>query len=236
VVYIPNQGIPHVNVTFAGFIGANTGMNAAGITLSEIGDSPKKDYPFNLNGEHFTSMFRKVLYDAHTLDEAVSIIQRSRRIKKYYFVVGSGDEKRAVKMKAHAPDLIIWNDNDPSDPSAPNVKPDLVYHAESRDPLAWGHIQEHYGSYDPGLMMDLIRAVPIKGANLLDVLYDTTSRELWVAYAEGQEEAYKRPFVHIRLDDYVGGSSMAGGKLTSIAIIAAPLLILAIGVAVVMLR
>ena len=39
VVYIPNEGIPHANITFAGCIGANTGMNAKGIVLSEMGDS-----------------------------------------------------------------------------------------------------------------------------------------------------------------------------------------------------
>ena len=42
VVYRPDQGIPHVNVTFAGCIGSNTGMNAEGIVLSEMETRPAK--------------------------------------------------------------------------------------------------------------------------------------------------------------------------------------------------
>ncbi|MCP4639155.1 MAG: hypothetical protein GY851_01910 [bacterium] len=207
VVYVPDEGVPHVNVTFAGFIGCNTGMNAEGITLSEIGDSPGREYPFDLNGTHFTTMFRTILYDATNLGEAVDMIKNAKRIKKYHFVVGDGApkgdrEKGAVKMKAHAPDLIIWTDNDENDDDAPNVMNDLVYHAEGRDPLAWEHIQANYGSYDSQSMIGFSKAVPTHGGNLLDVVYDATGQELWVAYAEKMDEAYKRPFVHLDLKEH----------------------------------
>ena len=140
VVYLPQQGIAHVSVTFAGVVASNTGMNAEGIVLSEIGDSPVEDYPFNLHGTHFTSMFRRILYDAKTLNEALGIIRETRRIKKYHYIVGDGSQKRAVKVKAYAPDLVIWTDNDPKDSRAPHVLRDVVYHAEQRDPIAYGHL------------------------------------------------------------------------------------------------
>ena len=102
-VYIPSKGIPHVNISFAGVIGSNTGMNARGIVLSEIGDSPGREYPYNINGTHFTTLFRTVLYDADSLERAVSIFQSADRIKKYHFVVGDGLHHKAVKMRATRP-------------------------------------------------------------------------------------------------------------------------------------
>jgi len=41
VIYIPTNGTPHANVTFAGYIASHTGMNANHIVLGEKGQSPK---------------------------------------------------------------------------------------------------------------------------------------------------------------------------------------------------
>ncbi|MCA9101367.1 MAG: hypothetical protein KDA63_09465 [Planctomycetales bacterium] len=201
VVYLPEKGVPHVNITFAGFIGANTGMNANGIVLSEMGDSPERDFPFDMRGVHFTTLFRTALYDADGLDQAIEIFQQAKRIKKYHYVVGDGKNLRAVKMLAHAPDLVIWEANDPTDELAPNVAANLVYQDEGRG--AFGPIQQIYGKIGAQDMIDIACQIPIKGGNVLDVVYDATALEFWVAYAEKLDEAYKRPFVHVKLKDYL---------------------------------
>ena len=46
-------------------------MNAEGIALTSIGDSPSDEAPYPLDGTHFFSLFRSILYDAHNLDQAV---------------------------------------------------------------------------------------------------------------------------------------------------------------------
>ena len=201
VIYIPKVGIPHANITFAGYIGSNTGMNAAGIALSEMGDSPGSDFPFDMNGVHFTTLFRRVMYDAHNLDEAIDLFKTAKRIKKYHYVVGDGKNQQAVKMLAHAPNLVIWKDNDPSDELAPNILKNVVYQDEGRG--AFKPIKKVYGKIGPQDMIDIACKIPIKGGNILDVVYDATALEFWVAYAEKQEEAYKRPFVHVKLKDYL---------------------------------
>ena len=203
-VYIPTDGIAHMNVSFAGVIGVNTGMNAEGITLSEVGDSPSRDYPYDLNGAHFMSLFRDILYDAHSLDQAVKMVQDAKRIKKYHYVIGDGKLPKAVKMRAHAPDLDIWNDNDPKDELAPNVLQNIVYHAEGRDPVAYAHLKTNQGSYDYDAMIQLSKAVGTLHGNLLNAVYDATALECWVAYANGTKEcAYRRPYVHIKMGDYL---------------------------------
>jgi len=98
VVYIPKDGIPHLNPSFAGSIGCHTGLNMEGIALTEIGDSPERDAPYDMKGIHFMIMFRQILYSAKSLDEAQQAIQNAKRIKKYHFVVGDGKIPAAVKM------------------------------------------------------------------------------------------------------------------------------------------
>jgi hypothetical protein len=200
-VYLPDAGIPHINVTFAGCIGVNTGMNARGIVLSEMGDSPGSDYPYKLDGEPFMSLFRDILYDAGNLDQAVRRVQDAKRIKKYHYVIGDGRGLRAVKMRAHAPDLVIWKDDDPADELAPRVLKDVVYQDEGRG--AFEPLRQAWGKIDADTLREIACAIPIRGHNVLDVVYDATALELWVSYARLDVEAYKQPFVHVKLADYL---------------------------------
>ena len=203
-IYIPKDGIPHMNVSFAGVIGVNTGMNAAGIALTEIGDSPESDEPYNLDGAHFMSLFRDILYDTHNLDEAVKMVQDTKRIKKYHYVIGDGKNKKAVKIRAFAPDLDIWSDNDPKDELAPNILKDIVYHAEGRDPVAYAFLKTHSGDFTADAMIQLSKSIGTLGGNLLNVVYDATTLEAWISYANGEDEcAYRRPYVHINMNDYL---------------------------------
>lgn len=203
VVYLPEKGIPHISATFAGFLGINTGMNAEGTTLTQIGDSPSSDYPFNLDGVPFFTLMSDLLHDASSLEEALDIMKQAKRIKKYHYIIANGKEKAGAKVKAHAPNISIWQDNDPTDEEAPRIFEDLVYQAEKRNPLAVQHIKANYGKYDAQRVIDFAKTVPIKGSNLLAVVYDATALDLWVSYAKGKVEAYKRPFVPVRLKDYL---------------------------------
>ena len=215
-VYMPDEGIGHVNPGFAGIVGAHTGMNFAGITLSEMGDSSGRESPFDIDGTHFMPLFRKIMYEARNLSEAVDILTDAKRIKRYHYVFGDGQsEKAAVKILAHAPetppnDLIVWQDNDASDEFAPNVLPDVVYNDEGRGafpPLKAGH-----GSLDAQALIDIANKIPIVGGNVVDVVYDATALEFWIAYAEGSVEAYQQPYVHVVIDALDGDGDGIGDR------------------------
>ncbi|MCX5759339.1 MAG: C45 family autoproteolytic acyltransferase/hydrolase, partial [Candidatus Hydrogenedentes bacterium] len=94
VVYLPENGSPHVNVTSAGMIGVHTGFNLAGISLAEIGVATPE--PYDLRGESFMSFSRTILYDAKNLDSAADIIKTARRIKNYDYVIADGRWQRAA--------------------------------------------------------------------------------------------------------------------------------------------
>ena len=208
VVYLPAQGQAHALPTFAGFIGANCGLNAAGIALSEMGDSSKKEMPYNVQAPHFTTWFRTLLYDANSLGSAVDIFQRTPQTKRYHFVFGDGrSEKRAVKILAHSPEappnnIRIWKDNDPTDELAPKVLSGVVYQDEGRG--AFGPLKEKLGAITAETMMDLACRIPIKGGNVLNAVFDATDLRLWVTYAGQDAEAYQRPFVFLDLKSLDG--------------------------------
>ena len=207
VIYKPTDGIPHAIVTFAGYIGAHTGMNADGIVLGEKGASPESEYPFDLDGTHFSTLFRDLLYDAHNLNEVLKTIKSTKLIKRYYLYVSDGKKETqgAAKIRVSSPDpvkLTIWKDNDPTDEMAPNVLKNVIYFTMKND-VAFKMLKENYGTFNADKMIALSRAVADEGGNLVDVVYDATSLEMWVAFAEKDQDASTRPYVHISLKDYL---------------------------------
>jgi hypothetical protein len=201
VVYLPNSGTAYANVGFAGYVGSIAGMNAQGIAITEMGDTPGSEYPFDLNGVPFFVMFRNILQDAASLSGALQIVSDATRIKKYHYVIGSGDEPAGAKLRAWAPNLDTWTDNDPTDELYPNVLPNVVYQTMN-NAAAWSHLNAYYGSYDASRTIELSRLVH-GGGNLMDVVYDATARQMWVAFAEGVQPAYQREYVHFNLYDYL---------------------------------
>ena len=203
VVYIPHDGIPHVVPSFAGVIGAHTGMNARGVVLAEMGDASGKEAPYFIHAPHFTAYFRTMLYDADCLSRTLEIFQAQPMTKRYHFVFGDGrSEKRAVKIRAHSPEpagqqVAIWSDNDAKDEFAPNVLSCVVYNDEGRG--AFPTLKRDFGKLDGEKLVALANQIPIKGGNVVNVVYDATALRMWVTYAHGDQEAYQRPSVYVDL-------------------------------------
>jgi isopenicillin-N N-acyltransferase like protein len=203
VVYIPNKGIPHVVPTFAGMIGAHTGMNARGIALSEMGDASGKEAPYQIHAPHFTVYFRTLLYDANSLSQAKDIFKEQPPTKRYHFVFGDGrTDKQAVKIRAHSPEpadrwLDIWTDNDPKDEFAPNILRCVVYNDEGRG--AFPTLKKELGKLNGEKLVALANQIPIRGGNVENVVYDATALRMWVSYAKGKQEAYQREYAYIDL-------------------------------------
>jgi isopenicillin-N N-acyltransferase like protein len=202
-VYLPAEGNAHVLPTFAGVIGANCGLSAAGIALSEMGDSPQREAPYNLHAPHFTTWFRTLLYDAVSLSDALTRFHQIPATKRYHFVFGDGRaEKRAVKILAHSVEappanLRIWRDNDPADELAPNVLPCLVYQDEGRG--AFPALEAQHGRLNAERLLAVANQIPIRGGNVLNAVFDATALRLWAAYAGEGKEAYQRPAVFLDL-------------------------------------
>ncbi len=205
VVYVPDKGATQVNVSFAGYIASHTGMNANHLVFGEIGESPRSEFPYNIKGAHFSFLFRKMMYDATSLDDIIHTIKTTPLIKRYFLFFSDGrlGSEGGVKVLVSTPDSVkyhIWRDNDSTDIDAPNVLPNVVYHTMN-NPVAFKMLKEYYGKFDAKKMIELSRAVADEDGNLMDVVYDATTLEMWVAYANGMEDASKQGYVYISLED-----------------------------------
>jgi hypothetical protein len=184
-------------------IGAHTGINVRGIALAEMGDASAKEMPYQVHAPHFTVFFRTLLYDADSLTGALQIFGSQPLTKRYHFVFGDGqNERRAVKIRAHAPEapdrqVAIWNDNDPEDEFAPHVLSCVVYNDEGRG--AFPILQSEYGQLNGEKLVSLANRIPIKGGNVVNVVYDATDLRMWISYAHANQEAYQRPYVFVDL-------------------------------------
>ncbi len=207
VIYVPTEGTAHVNVSFAGYIASHTGMNANHLVFGEKGESPRSEFPYNIEGSHFSFLFRQMMYDTNTLDDILNTIKTTPLIKRYFLFFSDGNEatKGGAKVLVSTPDDVkytIWKDNDATDNVAPNTFSNVIYQTMNND-TASVIIKENLGSFDVEKMINLSRAVADDDSNLMDVVYDATTLELWVAYANGAVNASKQSYVHISMKEFM---------------------------------
>ncbi len=73
-IWVPDNEIPHMTISYAGFIGAIAGMSEAGLGIGEVGSGSVLE---RLNGEPWVLKLREILEKAHNLDEAIKFVTNS---------------------------------------------------------------------------------------------------------------------------------------------------------------
>jgi hypothetical protein len=90
-VYAPDKGPAFATMGYAGVVGALAGMNANGISLSEIGAFSARE---ELDGTPWTLMARQVLEESASLEDGVDIIQKAKHTLGYNYMIADGDLSR----------------------------------------------------------------------------------------------------------------------------------------------
>ena len=96
IVCQPQGEIPFVNVSYAGFIGSVTGMNARHVSIGEMGGRGLGHW----DGQPMALLVREVLQTAGDLEQAIAVFRDSPRTCEYYYVIADGNTNRAVGMEA----------------------------------------------------------------------------------------------------------------------------------------
>lgn len=186
----PECHVPFVNVTYAGFIGSVSGMNAEHVSVGEMGGGGRGHW----SGMPMAFLVRRVLEEAHTLDEAVAIFRDTPRTCEYYYVVADGDERQAVGLAAHWNTFEVVQPGE-SHPRLPEPTPDTVllsagqrYHELAR------RVREQAGTLDAASALHLMDCPVAMKSNLHNVLFEPLATRLWVANAssDGQPAATQK--------------------------------------------
>jgi hypothetical protein len=92
----PDRGIPFVSVAWAGMAGVVTGLNAEGIFISV---NAARSRETRSSGMPVVFMLRKVLQEAKTLDEALTILREVKPMVADIFLLGDGKAGEAVVVE-----------------------------------------------------------------------------------------------------------------------------------------
>lgn len=179
VVAEPEGGIPFVNVTYAGFIGSVTGMNAKSVSVGEMGGRGLGHW----EGVPMAFLVRDVLERGADLDEAIAIFRDTPRTCEYYYVVADGKTNRAVGMEASWDkfETVLPGESNPLLPLP--VKDAVLLSAGDRYKELVKRTKEGHGSFDADSARRLMDCPVAMKSNLHDVLFAPQSTKFWVANA-----------------------------------------------------
>ena len=203
IVARPTGLVPFVNVTYAGFIGSVTGMNAEQISIGEMGGRGLGHWA----GVPMAVLVRRVLEEASTLDEASAIFRDSPRTCEYFYVIADGESGDAIGMEAswYAFRTVAMGE---SHPRLPIAVPDaVILSANDRYTELVRRVQEGFGTFDASSAFRLMDRPVAMSSNLHNALFEPASSRFWVSNAsrDGQPAA-TQPYHEYRLTELLSRS------------------------------
>ena len=197
IVSQPEQGHAWINVSYAGFIGSVTAMNAAHISIGEMGGRGEG----NWDGKPMAQLVREVMEKAGTLDEAVEIMRRAPRTCEYYYVIADGKTKQAVGIKATPETFEVVHPGAAHPQLDTPVKDTVLLSAGDRYRELVRRVQAGHGKFDADSARALMTSPVCMSSNIHSVLFAPDTLELWVANADDKNPASHTRYTHYHLGD-----------------------------------
>lgn len=189
----PVEGHTYVNVGYAGFVGSVTGMNAAQVSLGEMGGGGEG----NWDGVPMSILMRRALEECGTLDEVKKLWADSPRTCEYYYVWADGKTRTAVGVAA-TPEKIEFIEPGQAHPKLGEGMADAVtLSAGNRLVTLKQRVSDQYGKITEQSAVDLMCSPVAMDSNLHDVLFVPEDLVLHVAHATKDQPADELPYTRI---------------------------------------
>ncbi len=196
IVAEPDGEIPFVNVTYAGFIGSVTGMNAQHIAIGEMGGGGQGQW----KGVPMAFLVREVLQTAKTLDQAIAVFRDNPRTCEYFFVVSDAKSNKAVGLATDWKSMQVIHPGQ-AHPRLPEpVKDAVLMSSGDRYKELVRRVKAEFGRIDTQKAIHLMdRPVAMK-SNLHDALFVPATTKFWVANASKDcQPAATQPYHEFQL-------------------------------------
>jgi len=179
IIAEPEGKIPFVNVTYAGFIGSVTGMNARQVSIGEMGGRGLGHW----EGIPMAFLVRMVLEEANDLNQAIAIFRDNPRTCEYYYVIADGKSGKGVGMEASWDKfgVVPMGGTHPRLPHA--VEDAVLLSAGDRYEELVRRVKKGHGQFDAESARGLMSLPVAMKSNLHSVLFETRSGRFWVANA-----------------------------------------------------
>jgi len=185
-----------VNVSYAGFVGSVTAMNAKGLSIGEIGGPAEVG---DWDGMPMNFLIREIMEKADNVEQALAILKASKRTCNYYYVLAdkSGD---LASVSATSDKLLVLRPGEQCPGVLPNVPEDSVLiSAMSRAKPLSERLTKLYGKIDVKAMMEICKRPVAMESNLQDAIFAPATLELWVADAGRGTLACDNPYARFNL-------------------------------------
>jgi len=185
IVQQPDVGYPWVNVSYGGFVGSVTAMNARHISIGEMGGRGEGQW----DGTPMAQLVRDVMEKADTLDEAVAIMRRAPRTCEYYYVIADGKNRDAVGIAATPTRFEVVRAGE-AHPQLPHAIDDaVVLSAGDRYEKLVQRVQSGFGRIDAEAARRLMDRPVAMNSNIHSVLFAPDTLDFWVANADSRNVA-----------------------------------------------
>ncbi len=204
VVCEPEGQTPFVNIGWLGFVGCISGMNTEHIALSEIGDHFSDDVE-SLEGTPMPFLLRRVLEEATTLDEALTIIEEAPRTSSFLYCVSDAKIPDARGLRTCADFCEIYDPEAYEDLALPQYVAWSMGCESEWDRKLFEKMKPLIGEIDEQTGMETVMRGMGTG-NLHAVHYDVTDLTFWVANATpgpDPKPAYDQEFVEFDLAGFL---------------------------------
>jgi hypothetical protein len=186
---------PFANVGYAGFIGSVSGMNAAKISLGEMGGRGEGKW----DGVPMATLMRRALEECDSLDEVIALWKNNPRTCEYYYVFADGNNRTAVGVAATPEKLELVYPGQSHELLGDGIEDCVVLSAGSRLELLRKRVVEGYGKFDTQSAIHLMDRPVAMESNLHNVLFVPEKGLLYVANASHKEPAANQPYVQLNL-------------------------------------
>ena len=210
IVAEPDGGIPFVNISYAGFIGCVTGMNAKSVSVGEMGGRGLGHW----KGVPMAFLVREALQKGKTLDDAIAVFRDNPRTCQYYYVIADGKSNKAVGMEAS------WNKFTVIKPGVKHpllptpVKDCALLSAGSRYKELVRRVQSGHGKFTAKTALQLMARPVAMKSNLHNVLFEPKTTRFWVANAsKDKKPAATQKYYRFQLTELLKRKPSGGGKV-----------------------
>ena len=210
----PDDGIPFVNVTYAGFIGSVTGMNAKHISIGEMGGPGFGHW----TGVPMAILMREVMQTADSLDTALSVFRDNPRTCVYYYVIADGKTNEAVGVATNWEKMVTIQPGETHELLPHPVEDCVLLSAGDRYEKLVQRAKQLHGDIDAEAARRLMDRPVAMNSNLHNVLFEPATTKFWVAQAStDQRPAADQPYHSLQLTELLQRQPDAAAKQLPIA-------------------
>jgi hypothetical protein len=168
----PNDGIPHMFIAVPGVVWPNSGMNAAGISLSLNTAHPRNVTKLAIIGRSHVQIMAQILKRSNTYQEARAFMQSQRRMAADLIMITDGISRQAGVFELVAREMgireldatgVLYMTNHFVSPTMqdqdrePSSQSSVTRYDRFKQLLEPGGVHSRYGKLEAGVMVQILR-------------------------------------------------------------------------------